>query len=62
MIQNWEDYEQLFQLLQKFESILQIESVDLLQALLTLDYEYTWIKDRALELVEKSDKYWKITK
>ena len=38
-----------------------MKNIDFVQALLTLDYDINWIKERALELAERSDiDYWEI--
>ena len=48
--------------MQRYESSLQMESIDLLQVLLTLDVNVKWIQERALESakVESDIEYWKI--
>ena len=40
-----------------------MKNIDFVQALLTLDYDIDWIKERAVELAkEESHDYWKIAK
>ena len=48
--------------MQRYESSLQMESIDLLQVLLTLDVNVKWIQERALEnaKVESDIEYWKM--
>lgn len=56
-------YQQLSQLLQRYESQLLIESIDLVQVLLTLAIDIDWMREWALESAIESRNdiaYWKI--